>query len=236
MNTATVKAISHISEPNLVWALVRKDWSFVRGPMAAYLVVGLIAAFLLAIESWVAIIVGISLLISSIVIIGVHFVFGTVINERSKQTLPFVMSLPVTYIQYSLAKLFSCVGGFAILWTILLAATLFVIASENHLAGGLAPFAVMVLLELFAAFAVTLAVAMVAESEVWTIVVMTVLNIGISIFMNIVGGLPEVGPYMDGAEPVWNATVFGIVGVELAVIVFAIGITLALQARKTDFL
>jgi len=236
MNTTAATAISHAAKPNLVWVLARKDWSFVRGPMAAYLIVGLVAAFLLAIESWIALIVGISLLISSIVVIGVHFVFGTVINERSKQTLPLVMSLPVTYIQYSIAKLISCVGGFALLWTILLAATLFVIASENHLAGGLAPFAVMVLLELFAAFAVTLAVAMVAESEVWTIVVMTVLNIGISIFMNIVGGLSEVGPYMDAAEPVWNATVLGIIGAEIAVIVAAVVITLALQARKTDFL
>lgn len=236
MNTLVADAISRHRGSNIVWALVRKDWSFVSGPMLAYGIVGLIAVLLLAVENRIAQIVGISVLVSSIVIIGVHFVFGTVITERSKQTLPFVMSLPVSYTQYSIAKLISCIGGFALLWSLLLIATLVVIASDNHLSGGLAPFAVMVLLELFAAYAVTLAVAMVTESEVWTIVVVTVLNIGISIFMNIVGGLSAVGPYLEGPDPVWNATVLGIVGAEIAVIVVAIGVTLALQARKTDFL
>jgi hypothetical protein len=236
MNTLASHAAAGGTAPNLVGALVRKDWSFVWLPMIAYLVVGLVAVLLLTVENRISLIVGVSLLVSIIVIIGVHFIFGTVLTERSKQTLPFIMSLPITYRQYSAAKLISCVGGFAIGWAILLGATLLAIASDNHLPGGLAPYAVMVLLELFAAFAVTLAVAMVAESEVWTIVTMTILNVSISIFMNIVGGLAEVGPYTQGPEPVWNATVFGIIGAETLVIVAAIGAALALQARKTDFL
>ena len=222
--------------PSLLWKLVGKDWSFVLAPMIAYLVAGLVAVYLLTIENRITLIVGIAVLISAIVIIGVHFVFGTVIAERSKQTLPFVLSLPVTCARYSVAKLVACVGGFLVLWSILLGATLFAIAAENHLPGGLAPFAVMVLLELFAAFVVTLAVALVVESEVWTIVTMTILNVGISIFMNIVGGLPDVGPYMEGPTPVWNATVLGIIGGEVAVIVAAIALSLAMQARKTDFI
>ena len=39
------------------------------------------------------------------VIVGAHMVFGTVVNERGRQTLPFIMSLPVSYGQYTAAKL-----------------------------------------------------------------------------------------------------------------------------------
>ncbi len=236
MSTAISHDTLQTAEPSLIWALVRKDWFFVRWPMLGYLLCGLVAIGLLAVENKITLIVGVSLLISAIVIIGVHFIFGTVIAERSKQTLPFVLSLPLTCSQYTVAKLIACVGGFLFLWGILLATTLIAIASENHLPAGLAPYATMVLLELFAAFAVTLAVAIVLESEIWTIVTMTVLNVGISIFMNIVGSLSAVGPYTQGPTPVWNATVFGIIGVELLVIALAIVLTLVAQARKTDFI
>ncbi|MEM9302677.1 MAG: ABC-2 transporter permease [Pseudomonadota bacterium] len=237
MNSVTrTAAAPGVSGYDLVWPLVRKDWSFVKGPMLAYLATGLLAVGLLAVENRFALIVGVSLLISAIVIIGVHFIFGTVINERSKQTLPFIMSLPITYGHYSLAKLVSCLGGFTIAWGLIVLTLLAVIGADNHLPPGLAPYAVMVLLELFAAFAVTLAVAMVFESEVWTIVTMTVLNVGISIFMNVVGSLQGVAAHIEGPVPVWNGTVLGIITAELVVILGAVAAALLLQLRKSDFL
>ena len=94
----------------------------------------------------------------------------------------------------------------------------------------------LALTELFAAFVVTLSVAMIFESEAWTIVTMTILNVGISIFLNLVGSIPAIYNHMSGPDIVWNGTALLILGIELLVIGVAIVITLAVQARKKDFL
>ena len=98
------------------------------------------------------------------------------------------------------------------------------------------PYAVIVLGELFAAFVLVLAVALITESEPWTIVIMTILNIGISMFMFLIGGIPAIGDHIGGPVPVWNGTAILIIGIEFLIIALLIGVTLAVQSRKTDFL
>ncbi len=234
MTTTTMSAPT--SPTAIIRRLVLKDWYFVRYPMAAYLTLGIAAAILLAVPHHIAFLVGSVLLLSIVVIVGVHLVFGTVTHERSQQTLPMIMSLPITYTQYSTAKLVSNVGGFAIAWSVLLTTVLVMILTRENLPDGLVPFAVIALTELFAAFVLTFAVAMITESEAWTVVTMTVLNIGISIFLNIIGGLPEIGTYMGGATAVWNGTALLILAILWAIIAAVIVATLAVQARKKNFI
>lgn len=232
MNTLTPS----MSPGTIIWQLVRKDWHFVRGPMLAYIVLGLIAIAMLTIEQQTVFMVGAILLISVVAIVGIHLVFGTVISERKLRTLPLVMSLPLTYVQYSIAKLVANIGIFATVWATLLATALVVIAVRDNLPDGLIPFAVIVLTELFAAYVVILAVAMISESEAWSVVVMSILNIGISIFMISVANIPAIGPHIEGPVPVWNATTLGIIGIEILVIAGLIVLTLLMQSKKTDFL
>ncbi len=234
MTAATIDA--RTSTAAIIRRLVLKDWYFVRYPMAAYMTLGIAAAFLLAVPHHIAFLIGSVLLLSIVVIVGVHLVFGTVTYERSQQTLPMALSLPITYTQYSAAKLISNIGGFAIAWSILLTTVLVVIMTRENLNEGLIPFAVIALTELFAAFVLTLAVAMITESEAWTVVTMTILNIGISIFLNLIGSLEAVGSHMGGATAVWNSTALTIIAVEWLVIAAAIAVTLAVQARKKNFL
>ncbi len=220
----------------IIRALVLKDWYFVRNPMAAYLAGGVAAAVLMSVPHQMAFMVGGILLLSFVVIVGIHLVFGTVMHERTQQTLPMIMSLPITIRQYSVAKVISNVGGFAIAWTVLGAITLTLILTRDNLPDGLVPFVVIALTELFAAFVLTFSVAMISESEAWTVVTMTIFNIGISIFLNLVGSIPAIGNHMDGPVPVWNGTVFLILGVLSLIIAAAIIITLAVQARKRNLL
>ncbi|MDJ0908420.1 MAG: ABC-2 transporter permease [Woeseiaceae bacterium] len=224
------------SSAAIIRQLVLKDWYFVRYPMAAYLATGIAAAVLMSVPHQMAFMIGSILLLSVVVIVGIHLVFGTVIHERSQQTLPMIMSLPITFRQYSVAKLMSNVGGFAIAWAVLFAVTVAVILTRDNLPDGLVPFAVIALTELFAAFVLTFAVAMISESEAWTIVTMTIFNIGISIFLNLVGSIPAIGSHMGGPSPVWNGTVFLILAILGLIIAAAIFITFAAQARKKNLL
>ncbi len=234
MTTST--ADTRTSAAAIIRRLVLKDWYFVRYPMAAYLIVGIAAAVLLAVPHYIAFLVGSVLLLSVVVIVGVHLVFGTVNHERSQQTLPMVMSLPITHTQYSAAKLISNVGGFAIAWSILVATVLVMFLTRDNLQEGLIPFAVIALTELFAAFVITLSVAMITESEAWTVVTMTILNIGISIFLNLIGSIPAIGSHMGGPDAVWNGTALLILGILWLIIAAAIVTTLIVQARKKNFL
>ncbi len=234
MTVATVSA--RTSTAAIVRQLVLKDWYFVRYPMVAYLTLGIGAAILMSVPHHIAFMIGSVLLLSVVIIVGVHLVFGTVTHERSQQTLPMVLSLPITFTQYSVAKLISNIGGFAIAWSILLTAALAMIVTRENLNEGLIPFAVIALTELFAAFVLTLAVAMISESEAWTVVTMTILNIGVSIFLNVIGSLQAIGSHIGGATAVWNSTALTIIAVEWLVIAAAIVVTLAVQARKRNFL
>ncbi|MEM1175457.1 MAG: hypothetical protein AAGA33_00485 [Pseudomonadota bacterium] len=218
------------------WNMVFKDWQFVRLPMLGYAVLGLLAAAMIGLASGVVLYVGVVLIISVIVIIGIHFVFGTIIFERSKQTLPFMLSLPVTFLQYSRNKMVSNLLGFGIGWLALTGATALAISGTDQIPNGMIPFAVITLGELAVAFVLLFAIAMVLESEAWTIVVMTVCNIGISIFMHVLGGIPGINAHMGGAEAVWNSTALGLLAAEAGLIIALIAGTLFLQSRKTDYL
>ena len=120
--------------------------------------------------------------------------------------------------------------------SVLFAVTVAVILTRDNLPDGLVPFAVIALSELFTAFVLTFAVAMISESEAWTIVTMTIFNIGISIFLNLVGSIPAIGSHMGGPAPVWNGTVFLILAILGLIIAAAISITFAAQARKKNLL
>ncbi len=220
----------------LDWNMILKDWHFVRLPMLGYAALGAVAATLIAFASGILLYAGIILMISAVVIIGIHFVFGTVINERSKQTLPFMLSLPVTFLQYSRNKMLSNLLGFSLGWVALTAATVAAITATDQIPNGMIPFAVITLGELAVTFVLVFAVAMVLESEAWTVVVMTICNIGISIFMHAVGRIPGMYTHMGGPEPVWSSAAVSLLLAEAGIIIALIAGTLFLQSRKTDYL
>ncbi len=218
------------------WNMIYKDWHFVRLPMLGYAALGALAVAMIGFASGVVLYTGVVLMISVVVIIGIHFVFGTVIFEKTKQTLPFMLSLPVTFLQYTRNKMVSNLLGFGFGWSVLTAATVIAIATTDQIPNGMIPFAVITLGELAVAFVLVFSIAMVMESEAWTIVVMTICNIGISIFMHAVGGIPGIYQHMGGSEPVWNSTALGLLVAEAGLITALIAGTLFLQSRKTDYL
>lgn len=172
-----------VTASQLMWRLVAKDWHLVRGPMIGYALIGLVSLALMSIETQWLFLVGSILLLTVIVIIGAHLVMVTVVNERGQQTLPFIMSLPITYMQYTTAKLAATLGVFLTAWLGVLIAVVVMVLGRDGMPDGLIPYAVIVLSELFIVFALTLSVALISESETWTTVVMTIGNVSISIFM-----------------------------------------------------
>lgn len=218
------------------WQLCLKDWQLHRLPLVGYALFGLGSVLLLSMPTTFMYYSGLVLLISTIVVFGAHLAITVTVNEKVNCTLPFVLSLPVSYMQYSLAKILFSTGTFSVFWLLLVAAVTVVVTSQEHMMNGMLPYYVIIMGELFVAFVLTLAVALMLESSPWTIVVLAVCNVSISIFMFFVASLPAINEHMEKPVAVWNGTALAILAIEAGIIVLLIGVTLYVQSRKSDFL
>jgi|CXWL01.1.fsa_nt_gi ABC-type transport system involved in multi-copper enzyme maturation permease subunit len=219
----------------MVRLLVRKDWYFLRWPIAAYLLAGGLALALIGRGGEGAFFAGSVLLVTVLISVGIHLPMATVVEERKDQTLPFVMSLPISPREYTTAKILANLGIFLIPWVVLVVGSLAVIAGRAALPDGLIPFTVLVLGEILVATCLILAVALVSESQGWTIGAIVAGNLGFQAFLYGVSHLPSISQAMKGQDIVWSPAAVGILTAELAAVVALLAATFYLQSRKTDF-
>ncbi len=220
---------------SMIKTLVLKDLYFNKNNLLLFCAMGLISVYLLSFDNR-AFYIGMVLLISMVILIGALLIFSTVVNERKDQTLTFLMSLPITCMDYTKAKLIFNFTAYFLAWAILVIATIAVIFYSPHLSNGLIPYALIILLEMLVAFIIVLSTALVSESEAATIVVVTIANIGVSLFMYIIATIGSINQYMKGSVAVWNKPALMIIGIEIMIGVLFIGLTLYLQSRKKDFI
>lgn len=220
----------------ITWQLVKKDWHFNKLPMLGYAVLSVVALVCISLATGVSFYVGSTLLITLVVVIGIHMIFVTTIHERSKQNLPFIMSLPITYMQYTRAKLIANIGVFGLAWLAITVGVIAIVSTSADLPNGFIPFASIILGELLAANILILGVAMVTESEAWTIVVMATCNLCISLFIYFASSLEAIRVHMEGPVAVWNGTALTMISLEALAILIIIALTFFAQARKNDYL
>lgn len=217
----------------MIKRLVLKDWYFQRWPLAAYLAGGALSLALIAVGTNGSFYAGTVLLITVMVTAGVSLAVTTVVGERTEHTLPFVMSLPISPIEYTAAKIVANVSIFLLPWTALTLGTLALLAIG---AGGMIPLATLTLVEMFASYCLILMVAIVTESMGWTISVMAALNLFLQAFLYYVTRMPGVARTMRGEVAVWDRGTVTLLIVEVAVSFVALGLAFVLQSRKRDFL
>src|ERR1700678_1892355 len=106
----------------MVGRLIWKDWYLNRGMIIAAIAAGVatLAAIATMPRSTIAMIVAMIVLATILIGVGAKVTMSAA-EERKQQTLPFVMSLPISYREYTTAKI---VGGmliFLVLWVALVA-------------------------------------------------------------------------------------------------------------------
>ncbi len=217
-------------------ALVQKDIQLNYVPLALYLLLGMSSLWMLTSSQQGVFYAGATIMLSMVIIAGAHMVITTITYERNDQVLPFIMSLPITFVQYTHAKVCSNLGVFLLFWLLILGGLMWVIFSQPQIPDGLAIYALILLLEMLVVFTLLLSVGLISESHNVTIVVMSITNIGLSLFMFWLGGFEEINAYMQTEQVVWNSTALTFVAAELLLIVAILIITYVIQARKTDFL
>ena len=221
---------------SIVQRLVSKDWYLLRRPVLAYVGAGLVSLMLLQFGGAAAFNFGSILIITVLIALGMHVVMATVVGERTEQTLPFVMSLPISIAQYTLAKIVANATLFVGGWLIISLGVCAVVLFRQGVPHGLIMLSTIMLMYLLASYFVLLAVAVTTESMGATIATVIVSNILLNVLMYALGTAPSIKNTYGSDRVIWNAAGLEILSIEAAVILLALALTFVFQARKTDFL
>ena len=89
----------------MVSTLILKDWYLNRWLVLASVLVGLASLAIVLTGKQVAFLLSIIFLCMVIIGVGAQLATVTTINERKEQTLAFIISLPVSWREYTAAKL-----------------------------------------------------------------------------------------------------------------------------------
>lgn len=220
----------------LVQKLIYKDWYFQRFTITAFLLAGVAALVVMGIpgEIWFA--VGGIGLITLVITWGALLVSSTIVAERSSQTLVFLMSLPISMREYTLAKLLGNLAIFVIPWLMLLMTCVVVILSRPNLPDGLVAYALIVLVQMLICYCLVLCAALISESQGWVTVAILVGNLALQAFFMTMPRIPEVNKVIGGSSFVWNAMFSTILSLQVGFVVLLLGVTFYLQFKKTNFL
>ena len=163
-----------------------------------------------------------------------HLLGELLLSEGNEQTRTFILSLPVSLLDYSVAKIAVVLTTFLIPWFTMLACSVVLTAVLPWGKTGAVPVLVVVFLELLAAFTLQLVTAVISESMGWTVCVMVAGNVFLNLFLTSLYQAPEVSELMKSNVATPGPLLAQIMCIEVAVIVVALGLALAVQTRKRD--
>lgn len=220
--------------------LIAKDLYFNRWLVIAAVLVGLVSVPLMQLgpgdstDSGVNI--GFIVFITAIMALGIFIVMYGFLKERQEKSILFVLSLPVTAMQYTLAKVISALIAFLVPWAILTAGMICLIAAVESSPDGAIPAFLAMMTFFLGNFCVLLALIMATLSERWAIAGILITNTFVPVFLGLFFGLPGVEAYQEQELVTWSPAVLTVIGVSLAVALLSLGLALYYQSRKRDFI
>jgi len=219
----------------MVRTLIFKDWYLNRWMILGSIPAGLGSLAIVLTGKPVTFLLSIILLCTVIVGLGAQLAGATTINERKEQTLAFVMSLPVSWREYTAAKILANLIIFLVPWLIISAGALLVLLlpGATH---GLLPFTAIMAVEMLVTTCLIIAAGVITESQAWLTVAILCSSLGINVLGYVFAHLLGISAYMFGMQVRWTSTAWTVLIVELLMVPLLLGITFYVQSRKTDFL
>ena len=221
----------------MIKKLIQKDWHMSRFNVYGCLTIGYIGLISYLLGGFYGVYLGAVALDIAVVMLMFFHVFAIVIFERKDQTLPFIMSLPVSNLEYTMAKTLSGVGSYFLAWLLLYVSAIAVLLLRIDLNGSvLIPYFTMLYSGVLMFYCIGFAVAMVSESEPAANIVLAIGNVVIQVSIGL--GMTFEGYRESVRSPtiLWNFPVLTTLSIELVVIVLCIAAMFFLQLRKKDLL
>ena len=221
---------------SMIKVLILKDWYLQRWTVLASLLGGVIALGIVCIPGNLTFFLGLILLITTLIAVGAQLAIATMVNERKEQTLAFVMTLPISFREYTVAKLLGTLLIFMLPFLMLVMGSLALFAFPHGAPHGLLPFTIIMATEILVSTCLIVAVALVTESQGWTVGAIMVGNIGINIVGYAVAHVAGIAKGMPGSTISWSPAASTVLLSEFALIALFLTLTFFLQSRKMDFL
>lgn len=217
--------------------LIRKDWQLHRVAITLSTLGGFIALAVVCLGGQTPFLLGSVGFFVALIMLASMLPALLILNERKKQTLAFVMSLPVSSVQYGVAKLVSTVGIFLAPWLTMLAAAIWIVTVRHALPEGVIPIGVILAGLPLIGFCLIAAAALIGETEGWYTLSVAVVNSSYwFVWYTLMMRFPELSRNWLNAKAVWSPAVRTILGGELAITALILGATLFIQSRKRDFI
>ncbi len=220
---------------SIVRQLILKDWRLNRLQLLFSIGAGVIAMGVALRGGEGPIVVGAVWFFIALILVGTMLPISGIVNERKKQNLAFLMSLPVSSIQYTTAKLVSTVGMFLAPWVTLLITAVVLIETRGIVPPGAIPIVLILAGMPFVGLCLLTSAALIGESEGWGIAATVACNSSYGLVWYFMAKIPGLMADIKSPVPVWNPTVLKFLGGELGLIVLILGLTFYIQSRKRDF-
>jgi hypothetical protein len=214
--------------------LVAKDWQLFQKQLAIYVLAGIVALCFLGLAKPWAFYVGSLTLLIVLVSASCFSISTSLVVERKEQTLAFVMSLPVSPLDFTVSKLLGNLVTFGVPFVLLLGGTLAVVLL-TPLPDGLFVYALLIFGYILFAYAISLAVAMSVESEGWATFAMIGSMVLINPYIMALSQVPEVSKRVGVDALVWTPTAVAILATLVLLSAAVIGVTTWVHARKPAF-
>ncbi|PKM15288.1 MAG: hypothetical protein CVV12_09370 [Gammaproteobacteria bacterium HGW-Gammaproteobacteria-2] len=214
--------------------LIAKDWLLFQKQLAAYVTAGIFALCLLGMAKGWSFYLGSLLLIIVLVAAACFSISTSLLAERKEHTLAFVMSLPVTPLDFYLAKLLGNLVTFLVPYLIMFIGAIAVIAF-TPLPDGLIVFSTLIFGFVALAYSVALSVAMAVESEGWNTFAMIGSMVLINPFIMSLGQISEISKYVETESIVWSMPAVTILLTQVTASVVVLAVTGWVHCRKQAF-
>ena len=214
--------------------LFLKDLYLSRRPLFAYFAAGIACTAIGVVPQPTFAFIGFVLILTVAIGSGMHLLGELLLSEANDQTRAFILSLPVSLLDYSLAKIAVVLTTFLIPWSTMFAGSIVLTAALPWGHVGAIPMLVVVFLELLAAYTVQLVTAVISESVGWTVCVMVACNVFLNVFLMKLLQAPEVQAMSKSDVLTFSPLMTEIMYIELGLIVAALAMALAVQTRKRD--
>jgi ABC-2 type transport system permease protein len=220
---------------SVVQTLIFSDWNRHRSFILLSIFGGILAVALVQWGGELPTVLGSTWFFVSLIVLGSMLPVSNLINERKKQTLAFLMSLPISVRQYTTAKIVSTFGMFLVPWMSLVVTGIFLIVSRRDIPDGTITGLLILAGFTLVGFCVIAGVAITTESEAWTIAATIALNSSYGFGWYLIIRNPALRSDFGRPVPLWSPAILTILLSEVAAIVVAVALTCYVQSRKRDF-
>jgi ABC-2 type transport system permease protein len=219
---------------SIVRQLILKDLYLMRAMIAGSIIAGLIAVAMMPLGKISAYVSGVSL-ICVLIVLNIFLVMGGVVQEKKDKVVLFIMSLPISPAEYTMAKVLANAIAFTVPWLVLTAANIVVIGL-SPIPNGILPFWLAVLGYLFFYYCALLAVSLFKDSQGWNATAIVIGNVSVNFLIPVLLSRPSVNAHAEGAAAVWTGDIVAIIALEILAGIAALGIAVHVHSRRPDFI